>query len=220
LRFATLGALMAAVIVFGVGCRTLTGRSVGQWADDHTISTNVKAALAALRGGGGARARINVDTYEGTVYLSGIVDSESARRRAEALARSVDNVEQVVTNLQVREGLASASPDPTERRHQARMSTRWHPLLSRITGLRRIEGTVATPEGPFSAYDRSGRLVATIYTISMRDLAQRGVGDLEATGRPIDHVAIYSMPALPDVPDPQYHVVLWHVTRGEEATLW
>ena len=214
MKSATAGAVLLAVaIVFGGGCRTLTGRTVGQWANDHTISANVKAALAGLRGGG---AHIHVDTYERTVYLTGIVGTESARRRAEALAQSVDNVDQVVTNLQVREGLPSASPDPVERR---RGPTQWHPLLSRITGLRRIEGTVTTPEGPFSAYDRTGRRVATIYTISMRDLAQRGVDDLQAIGLPIDHVGIYAMPALPDVPDPQYHVVLWHVTRGEEAAL-
>jgi BON domain len=216
LRFATLGVVIIGVIVLGGGCRALTGRTVGQWADDRTISTNVKAVLAGLRGGGAAH--INVDTYERTVYLSGIADNEGVKQRAETLARSVDNVEQVVTNLQIREGLGSASPDP-ERRRRARTPTLRHPLLSQITGFKRIEGSVATPQGPFMAYDRSERLVATIYTISMRDLAQRGLDDLRTTGRSIDHVAIYSMPALPDVPDPQYHIVLWHVTRADEAAL-
>jgi hypothetical protein len=210
---------MIVIVVLAGGCRALTGRTMERWATDQNISTDVKGKLTALRGGG--TAHVKVDTYEGTVYLSGIVESEEMRRRAEALARSAQNVGQVVTNLQIRNGSANGSASPPLRGEQRaqRPAAFWHPMQDQLTGLKRIEGDVLTPQGPFAAYDRNGRLVATIYTVAMRDLADRGLDDLVATGRRIDHVAIYSIPAFPDVPHPQYHVVLWHVSRAEAAAL-
>ena len=150
-------------------------------------------------------------------------ENEEMKQRAERVARAVDHVEQVVVNLQVHNGsmLGAASP-PTERevRLAATPGGRAHPLLSRLPGLARIQGDpVGTPQGPFTAYDRGGRVVATIYTISTRELAQHGVDDLRTRGFRIDHVAIYPIAAHPDVPDLQYHVVLWHVSRTEAARL-
>ena len=212
--------LAALVLALGVGCRSLTGRPLGRWVDDHAITAAVKTRLAAVRMS--TLTRINVDTYDGTVYLSGIVDSEDTKRRAEIVTRAVDHVDQVVVNLQVQNGssLGAASP-PTDRNigigPNPGMS---HPLLARLRGVARIQGdAVAHPQGPFVAYDRDGRAVATIYTIAVRDLAEKVFDDLEPGGSPIDHVAIYPIAAHPDVPDLQYHVVLWHVSRGEAARL-
>jgi len=218
---ARLVVLVALTLLLGAGCRSLTGRPLGRWVDDHAITAVVKSRLGEMRTNPGTR--INVDTYDRTVYLSGVVENEEMKQRAERVARAVDHVDQVVVNLQVHNGsmLGAASP-PTERevRLAATPGGRAHPLLSRLPGLARIQGDpVGTPQGPFTAYDRGGRVVATIYTISTRELAQHGVDDLRTRGFRIDHVAIYPIAAHPDVPDLQYHVVLWHVSRTEAARL-
>jgi hypothetical protein len=84
--------------------------------------------------------------------------------------------------------------------------------------LSRIEGdALARPHGPFAGFDRRGELVATIYTVSMRDMAQHGMPELRPAGRPIDHVSIYAVTSEPDVPEAYYHIVLWHVSRNEAA---
>lgn len=53
----------------------------------------------------------------------------------------------------------------------------------------------------------------------MRELAQHGLEGAVPSGAVVDHVSIYSIATDPDVPQPQYHVVLWHVTRTEAAGL-
>ncbi|HKR34852.1 MAG TPA: BON domain-containing protein [Steroidobacteraceae bacterium] len=45
---------------------------------------------------------INVETFKGTVQLSGSVDSDEARSRATQLARDVGGVKDVQNSLQVR----------------------------------------------------------------------------------------------------------------------
>ncbi len=73
------------------------------------------------------------------------------------------------------------------------------------------------PEGPFLAYDHKGRLVSTIYMIPLKDLnAQKIWSDLSAPGGKVDHVSINYNAGHPGVPDPHYHVVLWHVPKAEE----
>ena len=70
--------------------------------------------------------------------------------------------------------------------------------------------------GPELAYDRTGRVVATVYTLGAREMINAGFTTLPAAGRPIDHVSIYPIVAREDLPEPQYAVVLWHV--GQPAT--
>ena len=74
------------------------------------------------------------------------------------------------------------------------------------------------PAGPFLAYDRQGRLVSTIYMIPLKDLdKQKGLADLPAPGGPVDHVSLYYNAGHPGVPEPHYHIVLWHVSKAQEA---
>jgi hyperosmotically inducible periplasmic protein len=220
---ARLVAAVVALVVLCGGCRTFTGRSVGRWVDDRSITTSVKRSVAAMRLGAGNH--VQVDTYEGVVYLSGVVESDDVKRRVEVAARRVDEVEQVVPNLQIRrspsDGLASLATDGND--HPRRVSVSGHslePIAELFPGFARIEGDpVARSRGPFVAYDQSGHAVATIYEISMREMAEAGVDGLEAKGRPIDHVTIYPVSATAELPDAQYHVVLWHVTASEAAAL-
>jgi osmotically-inducible protein OsmY len=82
------------------GCQAMTGETLGQNIDDTTITTSVKAKLAADKGA--TLTRVQVDTNRGVVQLSGVVDTAADRNRAAEVARSVGGVKQVVNNLQVR----------------------------------------------------------------------------------------------------------------------
>jgi hyperosmotically inducible protein len=82
------------------GCQAMTGETMGENIDDTTITTTVKAKLAAEKGS--TLTRIQVDTNRGVVQLSGVVDSSADRSLAERVARGVGGVKGVVNNLQVR----------------------------------------------------------------------------------------------------------------------
>ena len=73
------------------------------------------------------------------------------------------------------------------------------------------------PEGPFLAYDHAGKLVSTLYMIPLKDLdSQKGFPDLAAAGGKVDHVTISYNAGHPGVPDPHYHIVLWHIPKAQE----
>lgn len=74
------------------------------------------------------------------------------------------------------------------------------------------------PAGPFLAYDHDGKLVSTIYMIPLEDLqAKTEFEALAAPGGKVDHVDVYYNAGHPGVEKPHAHVVLWHVTKEEEA---
>ena len=85
------------------GCSTGTQykQSTGEYIDDHGTSSRVKKALAAdtqYKYGG-----VTVDTFKGTVQLSGSVNSKEQRDRAGDLAKKVDGVREVENNITVKE---------------------------------------------------------------------------------------------------------------------
>jgi hyperosmotically inducible protein len=82
------------------GCQTVTGETLGQNIDDTTITTTVKAKLAAEKGS--TLTHVGVDTNRGVVQLSGVVDSAADRSLAERVTRSVSGVKGVANNLQVK----------------------------------------------------------------------------------------------------------------------
>jgi len=90
------------------GC-SLSGPPARRFVDDATISSRVRQRLASAFP---SLARIGVDTFEATVYLNGPVASEEDKRVAEELARDVDDVELVVSNLHVPRNTGSASALP------------------------------------------------------------------------------------------------------------
>ncbi|MCP3469737.1 hypothetical protein NLM33_05260 [Bradyrhizobium sp. CCGUVB1N3] len=73
------------------------------------------------------------------------------------------------------------------------------------------------PLGPFLCFDRRDRLVASVYMVPTKEIDDHK--SLEAPGfaGTVDHVSIYFNPGHPGVNAPHYHVVIWHVTRKEEA---
>jgi len=96
--------MMAVVIMAGtvlVGCSsTPTQQSTGQAIDDGVVTAKVKAKL--IEDPVTKAHQINVDTFKGTVQLSGFVDSDQARNRALQLARDTDGVKHVKDAMEMR----------------------------------------------------------------------------------------------------------------------
>jgi len=98
-RALLLAAVMGSAAV--AGCTsTGTKESTGQAIDDSVVTAKLKAKLI---GDPVTKAhQINVDTFKGTVQLSGFVDSAEARSRAAQLAKETDGVKDVKNSLQIR----------------------------------------------------------------------------------------------------------------------
>ena len=76
------------------------------------------------------------------------------------------------------------------------------------------------PTGPFLAYDRAGRLVSTVYMVPLKSFeTHMRIDGLAAPGGKVDHVDIYYDPGHPGVEEPHYHIVLWHVGKGDAAAV-
>jgi osmotically-inducible protein OsmY len=84
-----------------VACASSPNReSTGEYVDDSVITTKVKALLAKddfLKS-----FQIGVETYKGTVQLSGFVNSQSAVNKAAEITRGVKGVRSVKNNLIVK----------------------------------------------------------------------------------------------------------------------
>jgi osmotically-inducible protein OsmY len=75
-------------------------QTAGEVVDDGVVTAKVKARL--VDDPVTKAYQINVETFKGTVQLSGFVDSAEARSRAEQLAGAVGGVKDVENSLQVR----------------------------------------------------------------------------------------------------------------------
>ncbi len=91
--------LIAAFLVACGGGQS--SRATGEYVDDKVISTKVKTKLGTELGTSSA-VDINVETYKGTVQLSGFVKSAQEKQRAGEIAKSVTGVEKVVNNIALR----------------------------------------------------------------------------------------------------------------------
>ena len=220
MRMAGVGGLALAILIVATACTTMYGRPIGDVVDDKATSAKVRLKLVTLHAA--TLARVHVDTYEGTVYLSGVADSEEMKGNVERVAASVDEVQQVVNNLSVRAAARADSSSSTGGSDYVAAMPGVPETLSGVTeqfpGIRRYEPD-GRPGGPYAGYDRNGRLVATVYLVPMRGLAQKGPDDFRSGGRHIDHVSIYPVDAQPDVPEARYAIVLWHVSSAEAAAL-
>jgi osmotically-inducible protein OsmY len=101
-QFARTSILVAAVALTALaGCAsTERHESTGQYVDDTTITTKVKAAIfndPMLKS-----AEINVETFKGRVQLSGFVSSRASIDRAVSLAQGVSGVTSVANDMRVK----------------------------------------------------------------------------------------------------------------------
>ena len=75
-------------------------QTAGEVVDDGVVTAKVKAKL--VDDPVTKAYQINVETFKGTVQLSGAVDSAEARSRATQLAKTVGGVKDVQNSLEVR----------------------------------------------------------------------------------------------------------------------
>jgi len=69
------------------------------------------------------------------------------------------------------------------------------------------------PVGPFLAYNRDGKLVATTYMVPLSDLDQhKGFTGLDVGNNKVKKVDITFNAGHPGVENPHYHVTIWHVS--------
>lgn len=97
--------LLAVAVAIGslvsAGCAVTSGQSsVGQFVDDTTITTRVKARFAEDQQV--SAMRIGVETLNGTVQLSGFATTQAEKDKASSIARAVPDVRNVQNNIVVR----------------------------------------------------------------------------------------------------------------------
>ena len=97
--------LIASLVALGAlattGCAVTSGQStVGQYVDDATISTRVKARFAEDTSV--SAMAIQVETLKGLVQLAGFATSQAEKDRAAQIARAVPDVKEVRNNIIVR----------------------------------------------------------------------------------------------------------------------
>ena len=94
--------ILAAFMVFVlVGCApTSTSQGTGEYIDDAVITSKVKAAFASdptVKA-----TEVQVETYKGTVQLSGFVESRESAQKAVEIARQVKGVTEVRNNTVIK----------------------------------------------------------------------------------------------------------------------
>jgi osmotically-inducible protein OsmY len=92
--------LLMLISIVAACASTRTHESAGDYVDDSVITTKVKAQLAAddfLKS-----FQIGVETYQGTVQLSGFVNSQQAVDKASEIVKSVKGVNSVKNSLIVK----------------------------------------------------------------------------------------------------------------------
>jgi hyperosmotically inducible protein len=91
--------VVVAILLFLNGCQAMTGQTVGESMDDSYITSSVKTQLASDKLV--TLTRVDVETNNGIVYLTGQVQAAEQRSHIGSLASQVKGVKQVVNNLQV-----------------------------------------------------------------------------------------------------------------------
>jgi len=90
------------VLFFMTGCQAMTGQTMGETIDDSYITGAVKTQLASDKMV--SLTRVEVETNNGVVYLTGQVQTAEQKSRIGSLASQVKGVKKVVNNLQVIKG--------------------------------------------------------------------------------------------------------------------
>jgi hyperosmotically inducible periplasmic protein len=98
----TIAAMTAATALFVLpGCAVTRDQStVGEYIDDATITTKVKARMVENKQVDAAA--ISVETLNGTVMLSGFAKNSTEKATAESIAREIKGVKAVKNEIAVR----------------------------------------------------------------------------------------------------------------------
>jgi len=93
--------LLTLMAIFAGCAATSTRESTGEYIDDSVITTKAKSLLAGddlLKS-----FQISVETYQGTVQLSGFVNSQEAVAKAGEIVKGVKGVKSLKNNLIVKQ---------------------------------------------------------------------------------------------------------------------
>lgn len=94
-------AVFAAVTIFTTGCAvTRSQETVGQYIDDATITTQIKARWIDDKTVDANSFK--VETLKGTVQISGFAKNAAEKMQAEAIARRVNGVVAVQNSIAIR----------------------------------------------------------------------------------------------------------------------
>ena len=74
--------------------------SMGRNVDDKVVTTRVKSSLGEIESGS-SLFKVNVDTYNGVVLLTGFADSGEIKDKAGEMAEATDNVSKVINGIYV-----------------------------------------------------------------------------------------------------------------------
>jgi osmotically-inducible protein OsmY len=113
-RVLCIGLFTAAVAL--TSCKTSGDRTVGAYVDDRMTARRVANALESSPIYKFDDVKVN--TFRGTVQLSGFVTTEEQRRQAVDIARRVEGVQEVIDNLSVKplpSGRGPGEPAPVRR---------------------------------------------------------------------------------------------------------
>ncbi len=101
-QFKRLSAFFLAIVFVSVlGCAgSATQESTGEYVTDSWITTKVKAAL--VEDPQVKATEVNVETFKGTVQLSGFVSSNAAMSQAVRVARGIKGVTSVTNDMRVK----------------------------------------------------------------------------------------------------------------------
>lgn len=103
LKIASLSVLLAgANVALFTGCSsTPTRQSTGEYIDDASITTKVKAAFVK---DDTVKAReVSVETFKGVVQLSGFVNTAEEKARAGSIAAGVNGVQSVKNDIAIKQ---------------------------------------------------------------------------------------------------------------------
>ena len=99
-RMRSLAGIATALVLAGSGCSIMRVQGPPNApVDDSALSARVKDEL--VKDPAVKATEIHVQTYQGNVTLSGVVDSAAMARRAEQITRGTQGVKDVESDLQV-----------------------------------------------------------------------------------------------------------------------
>jgi hyperosmotically inducible protein len=98
-RFASLTAAIGTVALLGATAPVFAAESAGDYMDDASISTKIKASL--VKDQELKAFDIHVDTDHGVVHLSGNVQTALQKTDAVRIAKTTTNVRDVVNDIVV-----------------------------------------------------------------------------------------------------------------------
>ncbi len=94
----TLAVVLSVILAACAG--TTNQESTGEYIDDTVLTSRVKSIL--LNDPDVSGLSVNVESYKGTVQLSGFVKTVAERNRAVKLARGADGVKRVKNDILIR----------------------------------------------------------------------------------------------------------------------